>query len=94
MVHKLLIAMFWLAFWMTGFANTVWVLNNRWIFPEGCPKWHYVFADYVLSLLFMLEMALVHYVYWCIVMGFEVFMIQDRFGFRKMGVCTFLLVRA
>lgn len=75
MTHKTIMGVFWFTFWLTGSTNSLMAFNLWRIFPDGCPKWNYFLADYVLGLLFMLELTAMDFIYFTAIMSYEIFVI-------------------
>lgn len=87
-VYKLILAAFWIAFWVALLQERVWTMNRDWIFPnyetEGCPaNFSKFWADYCLALLFELELTVVHQLFFTSMLYYDFFVVKKKFGFLK-----------
>jgi len=89
MVYKLLLALFWLGFWIGLVQDRLYWANVRMIFPDyatkGCPSHMSAFwADVCLGFIFIIELTLMHAVFFTAVLYVDFFVLQDKYGFLKM----------
>jgi STE24 endopeptidase len=69
-------------------------MNIGWLLPNGtedCGSWSYFWLDVVLALMFEVELIVLYSLFFLVLISVEVFYVQERYGFRRMALKTFLV---
>jgi len=97
MVYKVVIVVFWITFWAALLQERVWTMNRNWIFAEfdpanGCPvKMTPFWSDYVLGLIFEIELTIVHQLFFTAMLYYDFFVVRKKYGFLKITQSAFLI---
>jgi ABC-type multidrug transport system fused ATPase/permease subunit len=92
MTYKCLKSLWWVAFWLFFWPNAMMKQNIEWAFgTAGCEGYSYLWADFALAIMFIVELTVMYRLYFGALMAYDVFSVQDKYGFRKMSAGTFIV---
>lgn len=94
MVYKLTLIFFWVFFWILLLPQKLYQANINYLWPnlatEGCSM-NVFYADYVIGLLFIVELVIIHMLFFSACLAYDFFVNQKNYGFLTMTKGTFVI---